>query len=101
MTRPGSRGFWYYRAPGGDFTPPIRHIAAGHGLRPLGRTVDSRDWERPGTAKVLANINGELRPDSIVLMHDGGGDRTQTVQALSRLLDTLDARGWTYSFPAR
>lgn len=63
--------------------------------------MDSRDWERPGTAKVLANIDAELRPDSIVLMHDGGGDRTQTVQALSRLLDTLDARGWTYSFPAR
>ncbi|MFJ2636313.1 polysaccharide deacetylase family protein [Streptomyces sp. NPDC087422] len=92
---------WYYRAPGGDFTPTIRHIAAGHGLRPLGWTVDSRDWERPGTAKVLANIDRQLRPGSIVLMHDGGGDRAQTVRALSRLLDRLDAQGWTYSFPAR
>jgi peptidoglycan/xylan/chitin deacetylase (PgdA/CDA1 family) len=97
---PGAK-LWYYRAPGGDFTPPIRHIAADHGLRPLGWTVDSRDWERPGTGRILDTVGSELRPGSIVLMHDGGGDRTQTVQALSRLLDTLDAQGWTYSFPAR
>ncbi|MEW2517790.1 polysaccharide deacetylase family protein [Actinacidiphila alni] len=97
---PGAK-LWYYRAPGGDFTPPIRRIAADHGLRPLGWTVDSRDWERPGTAKVLATIGRELRPGSIVLMHDGGGDRRQTVAALAKLLDTLDAQGWTYSFPAR
>ncbi|MCM2419525.1 polysaccharide deacetylase family protein [Streptomyces sp. RKAG293] len=91
----------YYRAPGGDFKPWIREIAAGHGMRPLGWTSDSDDWKRPGTAAIMRHINANLRPGAIVLMHDGGGDRTQTVQALSRLLDQLDAQHYTYSFPGR
>ncbi|MDX3077447.1 polysaccharide deacetylase family protein, partial [Streptomyces sp. MI02-7b] len=92
---------WYYRAPGGDFSPAIRAIAAGHGLRPLGWTVDSEDWRRPGVDSILKNVNTELRPGGIILMHDGGGDRSQTVQALGTLLDRLDAAGYTYTFPGR
>ncbi|MFJ4846388.1 polysaccharide deacetylase family protein [Streptomyces sp. NPDC088733] len=92
---------WYYRAPGGDFSPAIRAIAAGHGLRPLGWTVDSEDWRRPGVDSILKNVNSELKPGGIILMHDGGGDRSQTVQALETLLDRLDAAGYTYTFPGR
>lgn len=91
----------YYRAPGGDFKPWIREIAAGHGMRPLGWTSDSDDWKHPGTAAIMHNINANLRPGAIVLMHDGGGDRSQTVQALAQLLDQLDAQHYTYSFPGR
>lgn len=97
---PGDR-VWYYRAPGGDFSPSIRAIAAGHGLRPLGWTVDSEDWRRPGVDSILKNVNTELRPGGIILMHDGGGDRSQTVQALETLLDRLDAAGYSYTFPGR
>lgn len=97
----GDAPLWYYRAPGGDFSPAIRAIAAGSGLRPLGWTVDSEDWRRPGTDAILATVNHELKPGSIVLMHDGGGDRSQTVQALAVLLDRLDAAGYTYTFPQR
>ncbi|MEU6339463.1 polysaccharide deacetylase family protein [Streptomyces sp. NPDC046977] len=92
---------WYYRAPGGDFSPAIRAIAAGHGMRPLGWTVDSEDWRRPGVDSILKNVNTELKPGGIILMHDGGGDRSQTVQALETLLDRLDAAGYTYTFPGR
>lgn len=91
----------YYRAPGGDFKPWIREMAAGHGMRPLGWTSDSDDWKRPGAAAIVRHVNANLRPGAIVLMHDGGGDRSQTVQALSRLLDQLDAQHYTYSFPGR
>ncbi|MFF7214953.1 polysaccharide deacetylase family protein [Streptomyces sp. NPDC008238] len=97
----GDTPLWYYRAPGGDFSPAIRAIAAGHGLRPLGWTVDSDDWRRPGADAILATVNRELKPGAIVLMHDGGGDRSQTVQALETLLDRLDAAGYTYTFPQR
>jgi peptidoglycan/xylan/chitin deacetylase (PgdA/CDA1 family) len=92
---------WYYRAPGGDFSPVIRGIAAAHGLRPLGWTDDSEDWKRPGATTIVNNVMGELQPGGIVLMHDGGGDRSQTVEALALLLDRLDAAGCTYTFPAR
>jgi peptidoglycan/xylan/chitin deacetylase (PgdA/CDA1 family) len=91
----------YYRAPGGDFSPSIRQIAATNGLRPLGWTADSEDWKRPGVPAILSNIALGLKPGAIVLMHDGGGDRTETVEALSKLLSQLDADGYTYSFPKR
>ncbi|WP_052287306.1 polysaccharide deacetylase family protein [Streptomyces sp. 769] len=97
---PGAK-LWYYRAPGGDFKPVIRNIAAQHGLRPIGWSDDSNDWKRPGVANILDNINRNLHPGSIVLMHDGGGNRSQTVAALAKLLDQLDAQGYTYTFPAR
>ncbi|MGD3113069.1 polysaccharide deacetylase family protein [Streptomyces sp. YGL11-2] len=77
---PGAK-LWYYRAPGGDFKPAIRNIAAQHGLRPLGWSDDSDDWKRPGVANILQNINRNLHPGSIILMHDAGGDRSQTIAA--------------------
>ncbi|GAA1899015.1 polysaccharide deacetylase family protein [Streptantibioticus ferralitis] len=92
---------WYYRAPGGDFSPAIRNIAADHGLRPLGWTVDTNDWKCPGVPAILQTINQELKPGGIILMHDAGGDRSQSVAALAVLLDQLDAQGYTYSYPAR
>jgi len=95
---PGSR-LLYYRAPGGDFSPAIRGLAAARGLRPLGWTADSEDWKRPGVPAILSNIGLGLKPGSIVLMHDGGGDRSQTVEALAELLDQLDAEGYRYTFP--
>ncbi|MFJ6211778.1 polysaccharide deacetylase family protein [Streptomyces sp. NPDC092296] len=92
---------WYYRAPGGDFTPAIRTVAAEHGLRPLGWQVDSRDWQRPGAQAIVNTVFAELKPGRIVLMHDGGGDRSQSLAALRTVLDRLDSEGWTYSFPRR
>ncbi|MFI1583669.1 polysaccharide deacetylase family protein [Embleya sp. NPDC020630] len=89
----------YYRAPGGDFTPWIRDIAVHNDLRPLGWGIDSQDWKRQGADTILQNITGELKPGRILLMHDGGGDRSESVQALAKLLDHLDAHGYTYSFP--
>ncbi|MFF6984674.1 polysaccharide deacetylase family protein [Streptomyces sp. NPDC008343] len=89
----------YFRAPGGDFTPAIRQIAVRHGLRPLGWTVDAEDWKRPGVPAILSNVKSELEPGGIVLMHDAGGDRSQTVQALKELLPWLVASGYEFDFP--
>lgn len=89
----------YFRAPGGDFTPAIRQIAVRHGLRPLGWTVDAEDWKRPGVAAIVSNVKRELRPGGIVLMHDAGGDRSETVQALRQLLPWLVAEDYGFEFP--
>jgi peptidoglycan/xylan/chitin deacetylase (PgdA/CDA1 family)/GT2 family glycosyltransferase len=57
-------------------------------------TVDSEDWRRPGVAAILANATPPDDRGQVLLMHDAGGDRAQTVAALDRLLPALQARGW-------
>ncbi|WEO99945.1 polysaccharide deacetylase family protein [Streptomyces sp. FXJ1.172] len=96
---PNTQVTWF-RAPGGDFSPENRTIAVHAGLRPLGWTVDTRDWARPGTASILATAKQELRSGGIILMHDGGGDRSQTVAALRQLLPWLSRQGYKFTFPA-
>ncbi|MFJ8312728.1 MULTISPECIES: polysaccharide deacetylase family protein [unclassified Streptomyces] len=89
----------YFRAPGGAFTPDNRHIAATHGMRPLGWNVDTKDWKQPGTAQIVQTVKQELKNGPIVLFHDGGGDRAQTVAALKELLPWLGQQGYVFSFP--
>ncbi|MFC5661915.1 polysaccharide deacetylase family protein [Kitasatospora misakiensis] len=97
---PGTRVDWF-RAPGGGFTPDNQRIAADLGLRPLGWSVDPRDWSRPGTAAIVAAVQSQLKPGGVVLLHDGGGDRGQTVAALRQLLPWLTAQGYRFDLPAR
>ena len=91
----------WFRAPGGDFSPLNRQLAAAHGLRPLAWSVDSEDWKRPGVGAILSNVHRELSRGAIVLMHDGGGDRSQTVAALKQLLPQLVHEGYAFDFPAK
>ncbi|MGW7416411.1 polysaccharide deacetylase family protein [Streptomyces sp. NPDC054863] len=89
----------YYRAPGGAFTPYSRKLAADRGMRPLGWNVDSKDFERPGTDAIVATVQRELPGGPTLLFHDAGGDRTQTVEALRRLLPALKKQGRSFGFP--
>ncbi|MEU4352316.1 polysaccharide deacetylase family protein [Streptomyces sp. NPDC023838] len=89
----------YYRAPGGAFTPYSRELAASRGMRPLGWNVDSKDFERPGTNAIVATVERELPNGPTVLFHDAGGDRTQTLAALRRLLPRLKEQGYSFGFP--
>ncbi|MEN8600315.1 bifunctional polysaccharide deacetylase/glycosyltransferase family 2 protein [Microbacterium rhizosphaerae] len=58
-------------------------------------TIDSEDWRRPGVDTILRNATPGGTAGQVLLMHDGGGDRSQTVAALERLLPDLKARGFT------
>ncbi|MET9361691.1 polysaccharide deacetylase family protein [Streptomyces sp. NPDC006632] len=91
----------YYRAPGGAFTPYSRQLAASRGMRPLGWNVDSKDFERPGVDTIVATVEHELRNGPTLLFHDAGGDRSQTLQALRRLLPKLKEQGHSFGFPVR
>jgi len=69
--------------------------AASDGYVTVLTTSDSDDWRRPGVARIMA-VSQPTRPHGeVLLMHDGGGDRSQTVAALDRLLTRLDADGYT------
>ncbi|MFF5970340.1 polysaccharide deacetylase family protein [Streptomyces sp. NPDC012769] len=91
----------YYRAPGGAFTPDSRRIAAAAGMRPLGWNVDTKDFDRPGTAAIVHTVKSELSNGPTILFHDGGGDRRQTVAALRQVLPWLKEQGRSFSFPVR
>ena len=90
----------YFRAPGGNWTEPLEKTAARHGMRPLGWSVDPRDWSRPGVRKIVTAVEKNVRPGSVVLMHDGGGRRDQTVAALRTLLPWLTDQGYRFTYPA-
>lgn len=90
----------YFRAPGGTWSTPMRHLAARHGMHPLGWSVDPRDWSRPGAAAIVASVERAVRPGSVVLLHDGGGRREQTVAALRQVLAWLTGEGYRFGFPA-
>ncbi len=57
--------------------------------------IDPQDWARPGADIILQRIKQQRRDGSIILLHDAGGDRSQTVAALPRILDWLHTRGDT------
>jgi polysaccharide deacetylase family sporulation protein PdaB len=59
-------------------------------------SIDPHDWERPGVGPIISTVLGHAQNGSIILMHDGGGDRSQTVKALSTIIPRLHARGFTF-----
>lgn len=91
----------YYRAPGGAFTPYSRELAASRGMRPLGWNVDTKDFEQPGADAIVETVERELPNGPTLLFHDAGGDRSQTVEALRRVLPRLAEQGYEFGFPVR
>ena len=59
-------------------------------------TADSTDWSRPGSAKIASRVLRQASSGGIVLMHDGGGPRSQTVAALPIIIGTLRSRGYKF-----
>lgn len=76
-----------------------RVIAAGlaQGMSTVTWDVDPRDFARPGTAAIVRRVLGAVRNGSIVLLHDGGGVRDQTLAAVPRIIDALRVRGYTFA----
>jgi peptidoglycan/xylan/chitin deacetylase (PgdA/CDA1 family) len=85
-----------FRPPYGAYNRQILTIASGLGLSTILWNVDPRDWSRPGTGAIINNILGNTRNGSIILLHDGGGNRSQTVDALSTIIERLRARGFVF-----
>jgi peptidoglycan-N-acetylglucosamine deacetylase len=83
------------RPPFGATNPAVRRLFAQQGLREVLWTVDTKDWSRPGTTHIIQAATGPtVHAGSIVLLHDGGGDRSQTVAALPKIISILQQRGY-------
>jgi len=83
-----------FRPPYGTTSPALVSVARGLGLATIIWDVDPRDWSRPGTDAIYSRVTGMAQRGSVILMHDGGGPRDQTLAALPRIIDTLKARGY-------
>jgi peptidoglycan/xylan/chitin deacetylase (PgdA/CDA1 family) len=86
-----------FRPPGGGVNDGIIATAGSLGMRTINWDVDPRDWSNPGSEAIYTNVVGHVQPGSIVVMHDGGGPRAETLAALPRIIDTLRGRGYRFA----
>ena len=91
-----------FRPPYAADTSPSRlselmplQIAQDMGYLDVLENIDPQDWSKPGADLILQRVKQQRRDGSIILLHDAGGDRSQTVDALPRILDYLHTRGDT------
>ncbi|HEY3763781.1 MAG TPA: polysaccharide deacetylase family protein, partial [Gaiellales bacterium] len=83
-----------FRPPGGGWSDTVVAIASSLGVRLVLWSVDPRDWAAGATAKGVAHsVLTHVHAGSIVIMHDGGGDRTATIGALPRIIHGIRHRG--------
>ncbi len=88
-----------FRAPYGAWSAAVLRQCAQMKMVPMDWSVDPRDWARPGVRSIVRNIMRNTRPGSIILEHDGGGNRSQTVKALSIVLPRLLDEGYHFHIP--
>jgi peptidoglycan-N-acetylglucosamine deacetylase len=86
-----------------DFRPPDGAVNSGlisrahaEHLVTVNWDVDPRDWADPGAAAIASNVIQNAHNGSIVVMHDGGGDRSQTIAALPAILSHFRHRGYRF-----
>ena len=83
------------RAPGGNYHGDIISTLKDHVTAEIGWNIDTEDWRKPGADKIAQAILS-VKPGEVVLMHDGGGDRSETVAALKKALPELKAQGYKF-----
>ncbi|MFC4905830.1 polysaccharide deacetylase family protein [Actinomadura gamaensis] len=85
----------FFRSPGGDWNRYIFDLCRSQGMMPIAWNVDPRDWSRPGTEHIRRSMLTAKAGD-VLLCHDGGGDRRETIEALRTVLPALKQRGLTF-----
>ncbi|NGN68556.1 polysaccharide deacetylase family protein [Streptomyces sp. A7024] len=88
------------RAPYGMWDKRGLKICAALQMEPFQWSIDTNDWAEPGRHSITASVLDGAHPGAIVLAHDGGGDRWQTVDALEYYLPRLLDEGYTMVQPA-
>ena len=91
----------YFRAPNGSWGA-TGEVAAALGMQPLGLGNVISDWDGNdlSEATLTANLRKAFTPGAVVLAHDGGGDRSNTVRAVVTVVGVKLAEGWTFTLPS-
>jgi peptidoglycan/xylan/chitin deacetylase (PgdA/CDA1 family) len=87
-----------FRPPYGSRTPEVLSwLETGHDHTVVLWDLDTRDWSMPGADAISRTVLEQARPGSIALFHDGGGDRSQTAEALPSVIEGLLERGYRFA----
>jgi peptidoglycan/xylan/chitin deacetylase (PgdA/CDA1 family) len=84
------------RPPYDAFNATVLNEVAARGMTTMSYSVDSKDWTRPGVGAIVQAVVGAAFPGAVVGMHDGGGDRSETVAALPQIITQLRAKGYAF-----
>jgi len=76
-----------------DELEPLKVVQEQFGYLIILESVDPEDWARPGTDEIVQRVKQQRHMGNVVLLHDAGGNRSQTVEALPRIIDYLQTRG--------
>ena len=85
-----------FRPPYGAYDASVVHTAKSLGLATILWDVDPSDYTLPGTSAIVQRVLAQVRPGSIIISHDGGGPRGQTLGAYPLIIRTLRARGYRF-----
>ncbi|MED0679854.1 polysaccharide deacetylase family protein [Aneurinibacillus thermoaerophilus] len=88
----------FFRPPGGVQNTVVRDAAKkkNHIIVIWSKHQDTKDWSNPGIEKMVKQVTQHAQPGQIVLMHDSGFNRTQTVKALEKILAILSKKGYKF-----
>lgn len=86
----------FYRPPYGNSNARLVKFLSAKGYTVTLWNIDTRDWSEPGTSHITQKILTDAEPGAIVLMHDSGGRRQETVQALAAILPFLESEGYRF-----
>jgi len=79
----------------------VRGAIADEGMDVAMWDVDPRDWARPGSSVIVSRVLDRVYPGAVVLLHDAGGNRTQTLEALPKIIESLRSQGYAFGLMCR
>jgi cellulose synthase/poly-beta-1,6-N-acetylglucosamine synthase-like glycosyltransferase/peptidoglycan/xylan/chitin deacetylase (PgdA/CDA1 family) len=80
-----------------NYSWPVYKELGGLGYTSVFVDTDSDDWKKPGVSKIVEWATPKKNQGAIVLMHDAGGDRSQTIEALGAYIKKMKAKGYTFT----
>jgi peptidoglycan-N-acetylglucosamine deacetylase len=85
-----------FRPPGGHYDKKLLRIAKDNGFTVVLWSIDSRDHMNPGTRRIVKHVLSDVKAGDIILFHDQGGSRKQTVEALKQIIPKLQRNGYRF-----
>jgi peptidoglycan/xylan/chitin deacetylase (PgdA/CDA1 family) len=96
LTAAGAPSPRLFRPPYGTYNDTTRALLRRTRMLAVLWSIDSRDYTRPGVPGIVDNVVSNAKPGAIVLMHDAGGDRSETIAALPQIVAKLRRQGYRF-----